>query len=86
MVEARTQKSRYSSDMGDMGHQPGQRPLITSFGAMASTTQDLLLGTAKNSIQIPGYSVIFQLVMENQLYNPPRRDMKKSIKDTYNVL
>jgi len=85
VVEARTQKSRYSSDMGDMGHQPGQRPLITSFGAMATTTQDLLLGTAKNSDQIPGYSGHIPKGNGEPTLQPPRRDMKKSIKDTYNV-
>ena len=40
VVEARTQKSRYSSDMGELGHQPGTRPLLTSYGAMATTTKN----------------------------------------------
>ena len=85
VVEARTQKSRYSSDMGELGHQPGTRPLLTSYGAMATTTQDLLLGTAKNSDQIPGYSGHIPKGDGEPTLQPPRRDIKKSIKDTYNV-
>ena len=84
VVEARTQKSRYSSDMGELGHQPGTRPLLTSYGAMATTTQDLLLGTAKNSTKY-WYSGHIPKGDGEPTLQPPRRDIKKSIKDTYNV-
>jgi hypothetical protein len=85
VVESRTEKSRYSTDLGESNHIPGNRNLVTSFGGMATTTQDLLLGTAKNSNQIAGYSGHIPKGDGAPTLQAPRRDIKKSIKDTYNV-
>lgn len=85
VVEARTQTTRYSTDMGVYNHIPGDRNLMTSFGGMATTTQDLLLGTAKNSNQIAGYSGHIPKGDGAPTLQAPRRDIKKAIKDTYNV-
>lgn len=56
VITSLTEPSRYIMDMGEAGVNPIERGVMTGYGGMASTTNDLMYGTAKLSNQVPGYS------------------------------
>lgn len=84
VVTALTEESRYSTDLGRQGELPHKRPLLTTYGGQASTTQDLMVGTNKQSNQIPGYSGHMPKSGGPNL-QPERQDLKKSVKGTFNT-
>lgn len=84
VVQNLTEESRYSTDLGRAGELPHQRPLLTTYGGQASTTQDLMIGTNKQSNQIPGYSGHMPKSGGPNLQDE-RSDLKKSVKGTFNT-
>lgn len=55
VIQSTTPTSSYNIDFGRYGDQPLDRPYVRRRG-MASTTDDLQAGTAKDTFQIPGYA------------------------------
>lgn len=78
-----TEPSRYSTDLGRQGDIPSDRGLMTNYGGMASTTNDLMQGTAKLSNQIPGYSGHIPKAGGRPTLQPEREDHKRSVKDVF---
>ena len=85
VITSLTEQSRYVTDLGDVGVQPMQRGLMTGYGGMASTTNDLMSGTAKLSNQVPGYSGHIPKKNGQPTLQEPRPDQKKSVKGCFNA-
>ena len=85
VITSLTEQSRYITDLGDVGVQPMQRGLMTGYGGMDSTTNDLMSGTAKLSNQVPGYSGHIPKKNGQPTLQDPRPDQKKSVKGCFNA-
>ena len=85
VITSLTENSRYMSDLGEAGVVPVERGVMTGYGGMASTTNDLMYGTAKLSNQVPGYSGHIPKAGGRPTLQPPRPDQKKSVKGCFNA-
>ena len=85
VITSLTEPSRYQTDLGVSGVIPVERGVMTGYGGMASTTNDLMYGTAKLSNQVPGYSVHIPKAEGDPTLQDPRPDQKKSVKGCFNA-
>ena len=85
VITSLTENSRYITDLGAAGVNPIERGVMTGYGGMASTTNDLMYGTAKLSNQVPGYSGHIPKKEGQPTLQDPRPDQKKSVKGCFNA-
>jgi len=85
VITSLTENSRYITDLGQAGVNPIERGLMNGYGGMASTTNDLMYGTAKLSNQVPGYSGHIPIAGGNPTLQEPRTTGKNDIKGCFNA-
>ena len=86
VITSLTEQSRYSTDLGEAGVQPMERGLMTGYGGMDSTTNDLMYGTKPElSNQVRGTAGHIPKKNGKPTLQEPRPDQKKSVKDASNA-
>jgi hypothetical protein len=85
VITSLTENSRYITDLGAAGVNPIERGVMTGYGGMASTTNDLMYGTAKLSNQVPGYSGHIPKKEGMPTLQEPRTTGKNDIKGCFNA-
>ena len=85
VITSLTENSRYITDLGGAGVNPIERGVMTGYGGMASTTNDLMVGTAKLSNQVPGYSGHIPKAGGKPTLQETRVGGKNDIKGCYNA-